>query len=182
MKNKLEYANEVHNQVIGWTGNCDSKASFILAFVGVIIPLILTSNYIIDSLEKLLSDFLGYWIHKKGEFSLTALFMFGSLCTTIFLIGKCIVCQISCLTARLNKNPKSIIFFKSISEQSHENYVALVDATTDDEYLNDKLKQIHICSTICATKFEKYNNGVKAIKIGLIFFFLFIVFTIIFNA
>lgn len=182
MENKLEYANEVHNHVIGWTGNCDSKASFILAFVGVIIPLILTSDYIIGSLEKLLSEFLGYWINEKGEFSLIALFMFVSLCTTIFFVGKCIVCQISCLTARLNENTASIIFFRSISEQSYEDYVTLVDTKTDDDYLHDKLKQIHICSTICTTKFGKYNKGVKAIKIGLLFFSLFVVFAIIFNA
>lgn len=182
MKNKLEYVNEVHNQAIGWTGNCDSKASFILAFVGIIIPLILTSDYIIGSLEKLLSDFIGYWINEKGEFSLIALFMFVSLCTTIFFVGKCVVCQINCLTARLNENTASIIFFKSISEQNYEDYVALVDTKTDDEYLQDKLKQIHICSTICTAKFQKYNKGVKAIKVGLLFFALFVVFTVIFNA
>lgn len=28
-----EYYTEVHNQIIGWTGNCDTKASIVLAFV-----------------------------------------------------------------------------------------------------------------------------------------------------
>ena len=38
--NKIEnkdYYNEIHNQIIGWTSNCDTKSSIIIAFVGVLV-------------------------------------------------------------------------------------------------------------------------------------------------
>lgn len=186
MEDKKAYSEDVHNQIIGWTGNCDSKASFILAFVGIIIPLILTSEYIVRSIEKLLREFIDYWSMNVGKFSITATFMFLFLCIFIFYISRCIMLQISCLTARLTNQPNSslpsIIFFKSISSQSYEDFVNLAIQKSDEEYLNDKLRQIHICSTICTTKFETYNKGIKALKYGLISFCLFVILTIIFNA
>ena len=47
-----EYYTEVHNQIIGWTGNCDTKASIVLAFVGVLVSITFTSEYLLTTIDN----------------------------------------------------------------------------------------------------------------------------------
>ena len=48
---KKDYCTEIHNQIIGWTGNCDTKASIVLAFIGVLVSITFTSEYLLGTIE-----------------------------------------------------------------------------------------------------------------------------------
>ena len=41
---KEDLGKEIHNQVIGWTGNCDTKASIMIAFIGIFASILFTNT------------------------------------------------------------------------------------------------------------------------------------------
>lgn len=181
MIDKKEYSNEVHSQVIGWTENCDTKASIALAFIGVIIPLLLSNDYVVNSIEKLLIAFVTYWKNGNGRFSLMATLMFLSLISFISTSLICSLSLISCLKARLKCNYPSVIFFYAISKLKNDEYKKLVSQQTEESYLEDKLNQIHTCSRVCSLKFDRYKRAITYLRICILSLLCFLVSTLLFN-
>ena len=180
---KKNYSIEVHNQINGWTENCDTKASIALAFLGVLVSVVFTSEYILGTIGAQLNNIISYWRDDSGSFSILSTMMFISLFGFVFFMGLCCCHAILSLKANLKCNEDSIVFFGKIAEHNtKKDYIEHVNIITEDDFITDKLSQIHTCATICTNKFKHYNKSIKYLSIGLLFFVCFIVFLIVLNA
>lgn len=182
MKEKKDYYIEVHNQIIGWTNNCDTKASIVIAFAGVLMSIAFTSDYMLNTIKVQVENIFKFWRDDIGEFSIISTIMFISLGAVLVFMSGCIYNAINALKANINCTDDSIIFFGKIAKLSKEAYVDKVANITDDEYQQDKLSQIHNCATICNTKFKYYNKSINTLSKGLLSFIVFIICVIILNA
>lgn len=182
MEDKKEYSIEVHNQIINWTGNCDTKASIVLAFIGVIVSIAFSSNYLLSVIEEQIHNIIVYWQYNIGHFCLLPALMFISLIGFVLCIGTSCWYAIFSLKANIECSDESIIFFGKIAEYSKEDYIAKVNSMNDEGYESDKLAQIHICAKICHKKFKFYNKSIKRLFIGLLFFVCYVLLTVILNA
>lgn len=179
-QNRKDYSIETHNQIIGWTSNCDTKASIVLAFIGVLVSITFTSDYLLKSIETQVNNIIVYWRVGTGTFSISATLLFASLICFIILIGLSFFHAISSLKANTKCDNDSIIFFGKIANcTTKEEYIEKVNNITDKDLETDKLSQIFTCATICNKKFELYNKSVMFLYMGLFLFVCFVFFAII---
>lgn len=181
MKTKqiIEYSTETHNQIIGWTNNCDTKASIVLAFMGILVSITFTSDYILSGVETEIKNIINYWQNGIGGFSLLSTCMFLALIGFVLSMTLCCLFAISSLKANLECPNDSIIFFRKIAELSKEKYIERVNSISEEEFNQDKLSQIHICAKICDEKFKFYNKSTKYLKWGLLLFVCLVFFVVL---
>lgn len=176
---KKEYCTELHNQIIGWTSNCDTKASIVLAFIGIIVSITFTSEYLLGGVQTEIENFINYWKNDIGGFSLLSTFMFLSLFGFVISTLLCCYFAISSLKANIECPYDSIIFFSKIAKLSKEKYIEKVNSITEEDFEQDKLSQIHICAKICEDKFEFYNKSIEHLKCSLLLFVCLVLFVIL---
>lgn len=179
---KKDYLMEVHNQIIGWTNNCDTKASIVLAVVGVLVSIAFANDYILDTISVQMKNIIKFWSDGIGGFCVVSMIMFLSLGGVFIFIGICFYNAIKALRANINCLDDSVIFFGKIARLSKDAYFDKVKNITEEEYQQDKLSQIYNCATICNAKFKYYNKSIGALLKGLLSFVAFIVCVIILNA
>ncbi len=179
-----QYADDTYGQVSSWINNCDSKASILLAFVGVILSIAFTSNYILNGIEGLVKDVLSLVSEDKNYCACASLFILVVLGLSIGFLIDSIRNLLLVIYARMDdsrdKDNPSISFYRSIGAKPYGEYKSLVENISDEDFLEDKLRQVYDCSKICTNKFSYYNEGIKSMKIGLVFFAVY-VFLIIFK-
>ncbi len=176
---KKDYCTELHNQIIGWTSNCDTKASIVLAFIGILVSITFTSEYLLVGVQTEIENIINYWKNGIGGFSLLSTFMFLSLFGFVISTLLCCYYVISSLKANLECPNDSIIFFRKIAELSKEKYIERVNSLSEEEFDQDKLSQIHICAKICDEKFKFYNKSTKYLKWGLLLFVCLVFFVVL---
>lgn len=154
-----------------WIENCDSKTSIILAGLGVMIGILLTTDYV----SKFIS-IIRYMINNVSFWSV------GYLIFCFFAIGFIITgcfCWITVLFARVNLNDfsdrgikfDSLIFFSSIAQHKTLSlYKKNLEKYDAAQIKDDIISQIYICSIICDKKFKYYKLGLLLTSIGLILF------------
>ena len=181
-----QYADDTYGQVSSWINNCDSKASILLALIGVILSIAFTSDYILQGVERLVKDVVDL---INGESTSCACASILILAVLGFSIG-CFIDSIrnllQVLFARFDdsrdaENP-SILFYRSIGAKPYAEYKQLVESFDDDQLREDKLREVYDCSKICTRKFNYYNAGIKSMKIGLVLFAVYILVFIIKNS
>ena len=169
-----EYADKTYEQVSLWINNCDSKASILLALIGVFLPIAFTSDFLLAGITAEIKNVVGI---ISGDCSCRAwcsVLLVLLLGVSVFFFIKSLRSLFVVLFARLDdsrteENP-SVSFYKSIGDYSFEEYKQLVEAISDEQFTEDKLRQVHDCSKICTKKFINYNNGINATKLALAFF------------
>lgn len=179
---KKDYYVEAHNQIIGWTENCDTKASIVLAFIGVLVSVVFTSEFILDTIRGQIHNIITYWRDGSGTFSILSTMMFVSLLGFVTFMSLGCYYSILSLKANIKCADESIIFFGRIALNTKEDYIEKVNKMTEEEFETDKLSQIHNCAVICDNKFKNYNKSMKYLSFGLLCFICFILFTIILKA
>jgi Family of unknown function (DUF5706) len=153
---------------LDWIKSCDTKASIVLAVVGILLG-IFTSEHSVKMLDKIFSESV-----KNFDFAnfLYLLFFFISIC--FFVYGA--YCLIRVLVPRLSKEAlafeegiytDSLYFFEAISKNNFEDYKKKVLGKGKDDITDDILSQIYINAKICTVKFSYYSKGVKYSFIGL---------------
>lgn len=178
MENNHRISNEILeknlDRIIGFVANCDSKVSYLLTFVGVIITILLTIksphlHFINPALNSTDSTWLlTLSIGVIGVVFAISLLVLGTYHLSKALIGK---------TERNPENTESLIFFGAISDRRNsEEYLSIIN-NEEYSYRNDLASQIYNNSKICTEKFDRYNKGFKLIRYGLpmlIIFWLFL--------
>lgn len=168
--------NQILDRNIAWIENCDSKASIILGTLGIAVSILFAFDY-----AKIITDVVDEKFSNICLYNIVFLILLaGSLCAFSYGGYK----LVKTLTPKIDSKNlgtdekicvNSIIFFSNIA--SHSNYTAFLDRlneTTEDDYLNDLLSQIYICSKICNMKFQNYRRGLYFSLCGLSGFILII--------
>lgn len=157
-----------------WISNIDTKVSFALALVGVIVGMIL-------------GDGLPNSLQRVGEVSRLAELNGGEilaavlvclLYTVSFSTVMCFMFSIVPRVKNLN-NSSSVFFFGSIGKMSLQNYKDRVRQMTEKQIIDDLKEQIHTNSKICSQKTKWYNIGTKFLFVTIILWFVSMVFRLI---
>lgn len=157
-----------------WTGNIDTKISFALALVGVLIGMIF-SNGLPNVFQKITQ------VSKLAELNggeILAAILVGLLYFASFLS---IVCFMWAIIARL-KNPtnaSSVFYFGSIEKMELQEYRDKMNQITERELIEDLEEQIHTNSKICNQKAKWYNRGIKFLLVTIVLWFICMTFRLI---
>ncbi len=162
-----EDAYQTLTMINSWISNIDTKISFALAFVGILIGTIFSSG-IPKSLQpifntKKLSDI------KFGQYFAAAVI--------IILLLMCLAVIINLLLgmkARVKEKAEndSIIYFGAISKKSLGEYQSIIGKINETEMLDDLTEQIYINSKICTKKANFYNNALIYLIISVLVWFI----------
>ncbi len=155
-----------------WIGNCDQKASFLLAFLGVAATVFVTSDVVSKLKHLLVNPFIAFWKNNIGSFCFFKFVISICLVVGLVCIFIAVVYLLMCLMAKTDyskfKQPgmkeKSRLFFGHIASMTYSEFC-------QDEYdqLNDLRSQAYINACICDYKFKNYNIGLRLVLLALPF-------------
>ena len=169
MSEKMEMSEKILDRIIGFINSCDSKASIVLALIGVLLTVICIEvpNHVIAAKDV-------------DSFQLNCLFVIYIICVVLCFISLAvsIAFLISVLYGRISGLKKSNIFFGDISIIRMEEYKKRIDKMNNQGYEDDLIEQVYINSQICTRKYKRYNTSLIFLVIGLFLFMVAILFEI----
>lgn len=165
------------NHINTWINNCDQKSGILMAFLGVMVPLIFTTELFTSHISSLIIPIKNYWLNSEGAFN----FFNFILCILLVLLGYYVVRSIyflfQVINGRIDETKynqdgleiNSLFFFGTISKKK---FITFKDQLSDSSYNsnNDILSQIYINSVIAQQKFTYYNKAIKSLSSFLIIF------------
>lgn len=178
VKEKIENSKMIKEKIDTWISNCDSKVSFVLTFLGVVVTIIFTSDVGKKMFQTL--SFSDEKIHYGNsflqflEFVLFILFLVFAV-RSFYFSYHTLVARIDPKT--YNENgliTDSNLFFTSISKKDFQTYKTNLENLTDEKFLQDLNSQIYINSKIAKEKFQNYNKSLKNTMYLFICFILFL--------
>lgn len=155
-----------------WIGNMDTKVSFALAFVGVLIGSIFKIG-----LPNAFRKIGGIPNICKAEATDILAVILVILLYVSSLLS--IICFILAITARVQTQAQSLFFFGSINKMQLNEYRNKVNNLTEQELIEDLEEQIHTNSRICTLKASYYNKGIKSLIATIGFWFVCMIFQLI---
>jgi hypothetical protein len=159
--NRIEIAEKTLERTIGFVNSCDTKASIVLALVGILLTVISTElpTYIVST-------------KGKDDFQNSVIFMLFIACTVLSFLFIAIATAflISVLFGRLNSSGNSNIYFGNIKSYNLDDYKKRIKYLTDCNYERDLIEQIYINARICSKKYRKFNISLVFLAIGMVFF------------
>lgn len=170
---KEEYLRYTHQSILMMTNNCDTKASFLLAILGIIVSVFVSLEPLHMFIRKIITD---YSLAFSGIDWLITLNM---ICYLFSAIGIIIIffLLLKTLVARLQSNNPSLLFFGTIADMSESVFEERVD--NEDNLYSDFKQQIYTCSCICAQKYRFYNTAVLMTKITMSLLVISVILTLI---
>ena len=167
-----ERLTQSYDRINMWIGNCDQKASFLLAIIGVLMTVAFTSDEVKSIKALLIMPFKQYWLHNQGSFDcyrfLVALFLV--ICITCLLVS--VIYLLFSLKSRTDYSrfkqdgmeEQSMLFYGHIAGKTYRNF-----AESEFHLLNDLRSQVYTNACICADKFRYYRCGLNCFLISLPF-------------
>lgn len=168
-----EELQHTYDTVNMWTNNCDQKAGILLAIIGVILTILVTSDFLKYLRTYIFNPFIDY---RTGNSELT--FSWSRFNVFIFLLISAIMLMIAChflfktIIANIDyqkmrdENPdladNSYIFFGTISKMTYEDF-----KKSKVDYSEDLKSQIYVNSVIASNKFKNYNKSLYWFKFSL---------------
>ena len=151
-----------------WIKSCDTKASIVLAMLGVFIVTI-SSELFLDSQKEIVLNAL-----NNINFSNLIYLMFEGAVYFLFFDGVFNIIRV--LFPQLKKSVKtyngiendSLYYFESISSKTYSEYKMQRINRTSEEEIHDILSQIYINSKISTKKYYFYKQGLALVLWGIL--------------
>lgn len=151
-----------------WIRSCDTKASIVLAMLGVFIVTI-SSELFLDSQKEIVLNAL-----NNINFSNLIYLMFEIVGYLLFFYGVYNIIRV--LFPQLKKSVEtyneveddSLYYFESISSKSYSEYKKQRINRTSEEEIDDILSQIYINSKISTKKYYFYKKGLAFVLWGIL--------------
>lgn len=96
---------------------------------------------------------LGVLASAAGNITCWSIWSYLAFGASLVLLGLSLGCVFFSQKPKINSPNKSLIYFGTISKTKIANFIAEFNASTEEEYLDDLLHQIHINSRILSAKF-----------------------------
>lgn len=184
LNNRLERVN-------GWINNCDQKAGILLAFVGALAAVLITSNIVSAGYSYLVKPFYDYWLKDvDSAISVKKLLLIPLLIAVLWNVVKMVKYLVLVLRPKtiiadfkeedsvITKNSR--LHFQSIAGLKYNDFLHACQIQSNESYLNDLCSQIYCNSKICNDKFENYKKGLHSFINMLIYCFIELLFVLLF--
>ena len=151
---------KVLDTVNQWIFNCDTKASIVLATLGVFLTIIFSSD---------IGSFMASTIKASiGEVTVCNVIYLCIMLSGAILLISGIYKLVRVLIPTINLKHKSVMFFGNVaSYPSFEDYYEAVNSCDSEEIGSDLLHQIYAASTICNLKFKNQKIGIVLSSLGI---------------
>lgn len=152
---------------LDWIKSCDTKASIVIAVLGVFLTIFMSENSI-----KMLKEILSQPFQHINFANFLYLLLFVVF-WTILLYG--VYCLIRVLVPKLTKDvvsyegtyKNSLYFFEGIAKNSFLEFKDKVTNTTKEDEITDILSQVYINAKICTIKYSYYSKGIRCASLGI---------------
>lgn len=169
LQSKIDIATQTLERNISFITNCDNKTSIVLAVIGVLLTIILTS----DGLKKIHAIVKTCVERRTCCCTLYLVFLTLSICMMVYGM----FCLVSVLIAKTSEDTHdfssndSHIFFAGIKKSGnyHSFHNEFVSMSAQD-LLEELTAQIYINADIASIKYNKYNKGLKWSVVGFALF------------
>ncbi|MGE9752985.1 Pycsar system effector family protein [Bacillus inaquosorum] len=149
-----------------WIKSCDTKASIVLAMIGIFLTLFLSEQSLV-MLKKILTQSM----HTINFSNILYLLIFAfSWC--IFIYGA--FCLVKVLVPKNKEvldgeglHRDSLYYFETTASNSFSEFKRRVLAEDESDELNDILSQIYVNAQICSIKYEYFKKGIKFSFLGI---------------
>lgn len=170
-----EYLKYTHQNILTMTANCDTKASFLLAILGLVVSSLVSFEPLHMFIKRVLDDY------SITISNVDWMITINMVCYLLSALGILIVffLLLCTLVARLQSNNFSLLFFKTISAVSDDIYKKKVNEMTTNDLYSDFTHQIHTCSCICAKKYKYFNAAISVTKVTVLLLAITIVLTLV---
>lgn len=151
-----------------WIANVDTKISFTLAFIGILLGFILSNG----TPTAYTTLFTNIEASSVSCCNIVSVIMITSLFLSSFI---CVIYLIKGLTATVNTsdtNKHSMFFFGAVASTSLSDYNEKFVELKDKDILNDLVEQVHTNSRICNKKFANYNKSIRWLIIAVVLVFI----------
>ena len=153
-----------------WIGNCDQKASFILAIIGVVLGICFTSDSLVFIKSDIVSPIISA-IDNSTTISLLTIFEAVLLLTLFSFLIISVFRMIFALRAKTDlkklsqpgMESNSMLHYQTIANMTYREF-----CENEVHILNDLRSQFYVNSCICTSKFENYKKGVKCLEWSII--------------
>lgn len=171
---KIEIATQTLERNINFIVNCDNKSSIVLAFIGVILTIILTSDGL-KGIFKIIKKCIEIRTFSDILYLLFLGISIYIMLYGIYNLGKVLIAKVSQKANGLGEKNSNIFFTGIQKNPSYQNYQLNFCSLTKEQLLDELLSQIYINSEIAAKKYEKFNLGFKNTVIGFTLFVSFLI-------
>ena len=153
-----------------WIGNCDQKASFILAIIGMVLGICFTSDSLVFIKSDIVSPIISALVNSTSISLLTIFEALLLLMIFAFLIMS-VFRMIFALRAKTDlqklsqpgMESNSMLHYQTIANMTYREF-----CENEVHILNDLRSQFYVNSCICTSKFENYKRGVKCLEWSII--------------
>ena len=153
-----------------WIGNCDQKASFILAIIGVVLGICFTSDSLVFIKSEIVSPVISA-IDNSTSISLLTIFEALLLLMLFAFLIMSVFRMIFALRAKTDlqklsqpgMESNSMLHYQTIANMTYREF-----CEKEVHILNDLRSQFYVNSCICTSKFENYKRGVKCLEWSII--------------
>ena len=153
-----------YDRINMWIGNCDQKASFLLAIIGIVLTIALDKDVIKGFKNQIVTPCIQYWSQNIGEFYFARFLFALSLMACMVLLLSAIVYLLFSLKAKTvfdkKKHPalerQSMLYYDDIASRTYQEFVE-----GELHMLNDLRSQVYTNACICSDKFKNYRKGSK---------------------
>lgn len=149
--------NVILERIVTFISNCDTKVSFLLSSLGVVMTILFTLKPIKFDLIKSIvtkNDFLKGW-----DFWLLIVLIISLI---ICIVGIYLLLDVLKARVKCENYSHSVIFFGHIANfNCHLTYLNQLKTTNLTKYQDDLAFQIFINSKICDRKYKLFNIGLK---------------------
>ena len=149
-----------------WIGNCDQKASFILAIIGVVLSICFTSDSFVFIKSEIVSPIISA---LKNSTSICLLIIFEALLLLMLFVFLIISVFRMIFALRVKTDlqklsqpgmeSNSMLHYQTIANMTYQTF-----CENEVHILNDLRSQFYVNSCICTSKFENYKKGVKCLE------------------
>ena len=149
-----------------WISNCDQKASFVLATLGVGMTILFTSDFVKYIRKTIIVPFKTYLCDNIQNVDLLKCVIVLSLIYVCIGVIITFYQLVNSLRAKTDINRfvqqgierKSMLHYESVANMTYN-----VFCTSEVHIINDLRSQVYINSIICTAKFKHYKKAIKAL-------------------
>jgi len=155
-----------------WIGNCDQKASIVLAVLGVVLTILFTGDFVkhlrhilLDPIQQAWPEICGVWNVWQWVIMvllmIVAIFGVSSVYHLLFALrAKTDLRKLS----QEGMQSRSMLHYEEVAKRAYKEY-----CEEKVDLLNDLRTQVYVNSCICSTKFNHYKKGIRRLELALAF-------------
>lgn len=149
-----------------WISNCDQKASFVLAMLGVGITILFTSDFVKYVRKIIIAPFKTYLcdnIQNVNWLKCAIVLSLIYVCIGVIITFYHLVNSLRARTdidrfSQQGIERKSMLHYEAVANMTYDEF-----CTSEVHIINDLRSQVYINSIICTVKFKHYKKAIKAL-------------------